>query len=538
MPGGACPYCGSTADGIDTEAPTRAAGERAESEIQTEAAPGAEASPELLAPGHHFGDRYRIIRTLGTGGMGAVYQAWDDELQIAVALKVIRSDAIRDPRRAKELEQRFKRELLLARQVTHKNVVRIYDIGEIDHTKYITMSYIQGCDLMSMLQSEKKLGVERTLTLARQIAAGLAAAHEADVIHRDLKPGNIMISSDGAAEIMDFGLARSAHNGLSEVDGKVQLEGQDSHVSARALGHTAYGAVMGTVHYMAPEQAKGQEVDEGTDVYAFGLIVREMLLGFKPLSSANVVEEKEKPPRPLRETDPSIPEGLDEVVQKCLQPDPARRYRSAGEVVAALDALDEHGKRLPRYRTMGPGGIAAALVLAVTLVVGSWEVSRRLSAPPVEPDPVPVLVADFDNLTGDPVLKGAVEQAMTLGLEQSRFIDPYSRTAAHSIVDRLSPDSDLTTAMARLVSQREGIKVIVAGEVRSEGDGYRVVARALDATAEADDARPLASVSGRAADRDDILNVVNELAGEIRDSLGDVDPGPDAGTAAETFTAG
>jgi serine/threonine protein kinase/tetratricopeptide (TPR) repeat protein len=540
MSGGACPFCGSSAGGVDSEAPTQAASRTVDSEIATEAMdrPESDSSPELLAPGHHFGNRYRIIRTLGTGGMGAVYQAWDDELHIAVALKVIRADAVRSRRRARELEQRFKRELLLARQVTHRNVVRIYDIGEIGHTKYITMSYIHGSDLLSLLESEEKLPVERALSLARQIASGLAAAHEADVIHRDLKPGNVMVSSDGEAEIMDFGLARSANHHHAELEGKPHLEARDTHASAQSLGHTAYGAVMGTLHYMAPEQARGGEVDERADVYAFGLILREMLLGFQRVPPEKLLKEKEKPPQPLRHADPSIPDALDAVVQKCLQPDPVDRYGSAVEVLSALDDLDEHGKRLPRYRTMGPKGIISALVLAIALAAGSWEVSRRLSAPPVEPDPLPVLVADFDNMSGDPVLRGAVEQAMTLSLGQSRFIDPYSRTTAHAIVDRISPDSDLTEAMARLVSQREGIKVIVTGAVRSEGEGYRITARALDATGESEELRPLASVSSRATDRDDILNVVNELAGEIRDSLGDVEPGPDSRTAAETFTAG
>jgi serine/threonine protein kinase/tetratricopeptide (TPR) repeat protein len=532
-----CPRCGSSDNGIDTESPTLAASnEPSEAPTEVLVRQGGDRALDLLSPGHHFGNRYRIIRTLGAGGMGAVYQAWDDELQIAVALKVIRPDSIQNPHRARELEERFKRELLLARQVTHKNVVRIYDIGEIEGIKYITMSYVHGSDLKTLVDTESKLPVERALPLARQIAAGLAAAHEAEVIHRDLKPGNIMISSGGEAEIMDFGLARSANHDSEAGAARVHLEGRDSHASARELGHTAYGAVVGTAYYMAPEQAKGREVDERADVYAFGLILREMLLGFERLPSSKILERREGPPRPLREIDPSIPEGLDLVVQRCLQPDPDDRYRSAVEVVAALDGLDDHGRKLPRYRTMGPWSLAATVGLVVTLVAGSWEISRRLSTPPVEPKPVPVLVADFDNLSGDPVLGGSVEEAMTISLGQSRFIDPYSRTAAHDIVERISPESALTPAMARLVSQREGIKVVVTGEVKAEKGGFRIDVRALDAAADPD-ARPLASVSRWAASRDDVLDAVGRLAGQVRDALGDAGTTPTSQDA-ETFTAG
>src|ERR1044071_2961242 len=154
-----------------------------------------------LEAGAPFGSRYRILQQLGAGGMGIVYQAWDAELGVAVALKIVRLQADGDPVVAREIERRFKRELLLARQVTHKHVVRIHDLGEIDGTKYITMPYIKGEDLSTVLKREGQLPVEQTLKLARQMAAGLQAAHEAGVVHRDLKPANIMIDADQNALI-------------------------------------------------------------------------------------------------------------------------------------------------------------------------------------------------------------------------------------------------------------------------------------------------------------------------------------------------
>jgi serine/threonine protein kinase len=160
-----------------------------------------------LTIGSRFG-RYTIGRQLGIGGMGTVYQAWDAELELIVALKVIRPEVLRDRVDGQEIERRFKRELLLARQVTHKNVVRIHDLGEIDGIKYITMSYVEGTDLATLIKHEGRLPVAKALRIIRAVVSGLVAAHAAGVVHRDLKPANIMIDADGEALIMDFGIAR------------------------------------------------------------------------------------------------------------------------------------------------------------------------------------------------------------------------------------------------------------------------------------------------------------------------------------------
>ena len=218
-----------------------------------------------MSAGTEFGPRYRILRELGAGGMGVVYQAWDSVLGVAVALKVIRPDVMAsDPMLAQEIERRFKRELLLARQVTHKHVVRIHDLGQVEGVKYISMPYIEGKDLASVLRERRCLPVPEALKIARQIVEGLVAAHEAGVVHRDLKPENVMIDQDGQALIMDFGISRS--------------------VSRSTATATAAGAIVGTLEYMAPEQARGQAVDQRADLYALGLMLHDMLAGRRRLS--------------------------------------------------------------------------------------------------------------------------------------------------------------------------------------------------------------------------------------------------------------
>jgi serine/threonine protein kinase len=303
----------------------------------------------VLTAGQTLGTSYHIIRLLGIGGMGAVYHAWDAELGVAVALKVIRGDVTGDPNAAAAIERQFKRELLLARQVTHKHVVRIHDLGHIDDLTYITMPYVQGADLATVLRQAGKLSVPRALTYVRHVVEGLVAAHEAGVVHRDLKPANIMIDEDDQALITDFGIARSSGNTGSGVN-----------------------AVVGTLAYMAPEQAQALPTDQRADIYAFGMMLREMLVGRAAAADgeqavADLMQRIREAPPSLRTIDPAIPEPLDALVARCVQPDPAKRYQTSGELAAALAALDDNGHLRPTVRAAAPPAWrlpAAAAVIA------------------------------------------------------------------------------------------------------------------------------------------------------------------------------
>ena len=470
-----------------------------------------------LFVGEAFGPRYHIIKMLGAGGMGAVYQAFDAELGVAVALKVIH----RDPRIgtvSRDSERRFKTELLLARQVTHKNVVRIHDLGEIDSIKYITMPYIKGDDLGVVLRREGKLPVSRALRLARQIARGLQAAHEAGVIHRDLKPANIMISADTDDEqalIMDFG------------------------ISASTSENTA-GVIAGTLEYMAPEQATGQPADARADVYAFGLILYEMLTG--PRAPARTGEERITAMEqrlaaglpPLRTVDDTVAEPLGNVVMRCLERDAQQRYATATELCAALAALDDAGELVPEPRRLTRRQLAAAVTAMVAMLSGTYYFARP--TPPIQHEPVPVLIADFENRSGDPVFDATVEQSLGLALEQASYITVFRTRDARAIARRLAPDKSdrITEEIGQLIARREGLKVLVAGAIDKTGDGYRLELRATDPAT----GQPIATAGRNVRDTNQVLAAIDLMAKDVRVALGESKTEMAKVVAAETVTAG
>src|SRR3954471_22117743 len=471
----------------------------------------------MLTPGETLGGRYHIIRMLGVGGMGAVYHAWDAELGVAVALKVIRGDITSDTEQAAAIEKQFKRELLMARQVTHKHVVRIHDLGDVDGLKYISMPYVQGADLATVLQQHGKLPVPRALGYVKQVVDGLVAAHEAAVVHRDLKPANIMIDEDDQALIMDFGIARSPAN-------------------------TGSGAskVVGTLAYMAPEQAQAQSTDQRADVYALGMMFREMLIGRTRGDDQQAVADlmqriKAAPPR-VRTVDPSIPEPLDALIAKCVEPDPAHRFQTSAELAAALATLDADGTLRPVPKgVMSPWRMTAAAVLIVA-TIGAAAIAVRRATPKAAPrpmDPVSILVADFENKTGDAVFDGALEQSLTIAMEGASFITNYSRPGALKLAQTLGNATKLDAAAARPVAFREGVKYVLAGSVAAADGRFQLQVDALDpATGKA-----VKSATASAASKSDVLTAVGTLASKIRTGLGDTSASATP-AAAETFTAG
>lgn len=468
--------------------------------------------------GQWLGPRYRIIALLGAGGMGAVYQAWDEELGVAVALKTVRPEVAADPETARMLERRFKQELLLARKVTHRNIVRVHDIGEVDGIKYITMPLVEGEDLSTVLKREGRLPVPRVMRLARSILSGLAAAHAAGVVHRDLKPANIMVAADGEGLVMDFGVARATGGGATTASG-VRLASLNT-AGAQTMAQTMIGAVVGTVEYMAPEQARAEAVDQRADVYAFGLILYDLLVGrtrARQLDSAfaELQRRMTEAPPPLRQQDPSIPVALEAIVMRCIQPVAAARFESSRALEQALATLDDHGRPRPLVRRLTWKGVTAAALVVASLLGGTWWLARG-PAPAVDHEPVSILVTDLTNETGDPTFDGTLEPMLKLALEGAGFISAYDRTGIRRSLG-VPPPATLDATTGRELAVKQGVGVVLSGRLARDGSGYGLTLVATESVT----GTVITTTSARAAGKDQVVGVAAELGNRVRTALGD-----------------
>ncbi|HEX2061590.1 MAG TPA: protein kinase, partial [Thermoanaerobaculia bacterium] len=282
-------------------------------------APGAPAAD--LSLGHLFANRYQIEQILGRGGMGVVYKATDTQLDETVAIKTLPGDVMT---RSPEDLERFKREIRLARKITHRNVLRTYDYGEAEGVYFISMEFVRGYTLSELLDEapQRQMPGRAAVGITRQIARGLQAAHEQGIIHRDIKPQNVLIDAKGEVKLMDFGIARMAET---------------------PEGVTQQGLIVGTPHYMSPEQVQGKQLDARSDVYSMGVLIYEMLVGRRPFESSSLtgvltahIMEKAVPPIELR---PEVSREVNAIVMRCLEKNPAARYADAGELLSDLDKV-------------------------------------------------------------------------------------------------------------------------------------------------------------------------------------------------------
>jgi Flp pilus assembly protein TadD/predicted Ser/Thr protein kinase len=454
-----------------------------------------------------IGERYEILQLLGEGGMGAVYKARDRELERDVALKLIRPELARNP----ETLARFKQELLLARQVTHRNVIRIFDIGQAGGFKFITMEYLDGRDLRGLLREKGKLAPEEAVKIILQICRALEVAHGEGVIHRDLKPQNIMLDANGRAYVMDFGIARSAY----------------------LPGMTQTGALVGTPEYMSPEQAKGEKLGERSDLFSLGVILYELLTGQSPYHSdtplATLWRRMQEKAKPLIEVDPTIPQPLSDIVAKALEIDPKDRFQSATEFAQNLESwlgvspsgtiIQQVLPPLPVHKPIWKYTAIAAIVLLVAVAaLGLPKKFFSLGSKKAAQQPVSVLVADFTNHTGDPIFDGTLEPMFNVALEGASFINAFSRGSARKLAAQLPHPSDkLDEQPARLVAVSQGVNAVITGELSRRGDKYSLSATALDAQS----GSVIASAEASAASKDEVLLAIPKLAAPIRKALGD-----------------
>jgi serine/threonine protein kinase/Tfp pilus assembly protein PilF len=302
-----------------------------------------------LKKGTTFAERYEVLEELGKGGMGEVYKVKDKKLDEEMALKVLKPEIAAD----KDIIERFKNELKFARKIAHRNVCKMYDLNEEEESPYITMEYVKGEDLKSFIRRKGKLKEEESIAIAKQICEGLAEAHELGVVHRDLKPQNIMIDEKNNAKVMDFGIARSVE----------------------APGITQSGVMIGTPDYMSPEQAEG-EADQRSDIYALGVILYEMVTGSVPFKGDTAfsvaLKHKSQLPKEPKKLNPEVSDDISRLILICMEKDRERRYQRAEELLADLRNIEEGfplGTKIrPRRQTFATALIRKKLFIPALIV--------------------------------------------------------------------------------------------------------------------------------------------------------------------------
>jgi serine/threonine protein kinase/tetratricopeptide (TPR) repeat protein len=453
--------------------------------------------------------------------MGAVYEAWDRVLEVAVAIKVIRAKPTSNAEARETVERRFKREIQLARQVTHKHVVRIHDLGEVDGITYITMPYVQGSDLATILKRDERLPVDRVVAIARQVASGLAAAHEAGIVHRDLKPANIMIAANGDALIMDFGIARSTADGMTM---------------------TAGGPLVGTINYMAPEQARGGNVDQRADIYAFGLILKDLLVGRRHGGGDPMLELMERmrlAPTSMRSVDSTIPEPLDALVTKCLQPDPAARYQTVEELVTDLHRLGPNGEprppssdallnvKTPHFLPLRWRWIAA-VVLVLGLATTAWLMRDRSvggrSSPGASRPLVSITIVPFRNAStgqASDSLGSVLTQLLGTALGRSASLRTVSMERVYEVVRDLgiAPTATIGPLELARIADFSSARRVLSGSYARSGASIRIEATLQDL----DQARSVPLAVTALTERG-LPAAISELAAAVRRDLGRASP--------------
>jgi eukaryotic-like serine/threonine-protein kinase len=497
---------------------------------------------------------YRILEKIGAGGMGEVYLAEDMKLGRKVAIKILSEEYTTN----KDRLHRFEQEAAAASNLNHPNILTIHEVGTDDGHHFIATEYIDGVTLRRKA-AEAPVEIKEILDIAIQIASALEEAHAAGIVHRDIKPDNVMVRRNGYVKVLDFGLAK-----LTETVDRTPL---DPDAATRVLVQTDAGVVMGTSHYMSPEQARGKHVDARSDIWSLGVVIYEMVAGRTPFSGETstdvIVSITQKDPPPLARFAPSVPPELDWIVNKALRKDRDERYQTIKELLTDLRRVKqrlEFEQELERSSTPGlvtkstvstvaaptiqeramttaektvshvssaeyiATGIkrhklvAAIVVLAIVAAIGAaYYFYLHRTQPLTERDTV--LLTDFVNTTGDPLFDGTLKQALAVQLGQTPFLNLFPEERVRETLRFMgrSPDDRITRDVGREICQRQGIKAMLAGSIARFGNNYVITIEAINPRS----GDPFASEQVEADTKENVLTSLGTAASNLRKKLGE-----------------
>jgi serine/threonine protein kinase/tetratricopeptide (TPR) repeat protein len=495
---------------------------------------------------------YRILEKLGAGGMGEVYLAEDMKLGRKVAIKILSEEYTTNRDRL----QRFEQEAAAASNLNHPNILTIHEVGTDNGRHYIATEYIDGLTLRRKAVASH-LEIPEILDIAVQVASALEEAHAAGIVHRDIKPDNIMVRRNGYVKVLDFGLAK-----LTET---VDRTPTDAEAATRVLVQTDAGVVMGTSHYMSPEQARGKPVDARSDIWSLGIVIYELVAGRTPFegetSTDVIVGITQKQPPPLARYAPNVPAELDWIVMKALRKDRDERYQTAKELLTDLRRLKQRLEFETELERSVPSGFAAtrisesvapqtiperpaptrtvshvssaeyiatslarhkvaAAIVAILLLAGSaagFYFYYNRSKPLTDKDTV--LLADFVNTTGEPVFDGTLKQALAVHLGQTPFLNLFPEERVRETLRFMgrSPDERITRDIGREICERQGIRALLTGSIASLGNNYVITLEAVNPRS----GDPFAREQIEADSKEKVLSSLSTAAWNLRKKLGE-----------------
>jgi serine/threonine protein kinase/Tfp pilus assembly protein PilF len=474
-----------------------------------------EAAKEELTTGSTFADRYQIIEELGKGGMGKVYKVQDTKIKEKIALKLLKPDIASD----KKTIERFSNELKFSRKIRHENVCQMYDLNEEEGTHYITMEYVHGEDLKRLIRKMGQMSAGQAISMAKQVCEGLIEAHKLGVVHRDLKPQNIMVDEEGKARIMDFGIARS-------------LKGK---------GVTGAGVMIGTPEYMSPEQVEGKDTDQRSDIYSLGVILYEMVTGRVPFEGDTPftigVKQKSEIPKEPGELNSQVPSDLSGVIMKCLEKDKEKRYQSAGEVRTELIAIEKGipttERIIPERKPLTSREITVtfglkklfipALVVIAIVIAGIiiWQVLPKKKVIPTAPSDKPSLaILYFENNSGDKNLdnwRSGLSEMLITDLSQSKYLHVLSGDRIYSLLEKLKliENEKYSTDDLKKVAAQSRASHILRGSYITAGDKFIVSASLM----KTDTAEVISSIREEGKGEASLTDSVDRITRRIKSDL-------------------